>query len=237
MRTVAISVISMLIGFYVIEALASLFLIHGASNNKRLFLVPWMIERATQLTFYMVLLISIGFYFFTSPATIGYSLAAIIFGGITLCEYPICTCNDNKLLIKSNQFVGFNLYCFMCVYSLFALMRDAEEYQRLTGGPQRQQPPNYGNTGTTYVKIWTNLLATTWLKAATGIWSIYGVKVSETKSFLTRGLPMEIIKAKNKFDTRDQLRSLRYFNDYLIKKNIEMNVKTAMNIRKFAVRP
>lgn len=42
----------------------------------------------------------------------------------------------------------------MCVYSLFALMRDAEEYQRLVGS-QQAQPPNYGNTGqgTTYVKI------------------------------------------------------------------------------------
>lgn len=38
MRNMAIFIISMLIGFYVIEALASLFLIHGASNNKRLFL-------------------------------------------------------------------------------------------------------------------------------------------------------------------------------------------------------
>lgn len=47
---------------------------------------------------------------------------------------------------------------------------------------------------------------------------------------------MEIIKAKNKFDTRDQLRSLCYFNDYLIKKNSKMNVKTAMNIRKFAIK-
>jgi len=129
MRMVAITIISMLIGFYVIEALASLFLIHGASNNKRLFLMPWLIERASQLVFYIVLLLGIGFYFFTSPQTIGYSLVAIIFGGITLC---------------------FNLYCFMCVYSLFVLMRDAEEYQRLT---QRQPPPNYGNTDTTYVKI------------------------------------------------------------------------------------
>lgn len=66
-------------------------------------------------------------------------------------------------LIEFQYFVGFNLYCFMCVYSLFALMRDAEEYQRLTGGPQRQPPPNYGNAGTTYVKIWVYLLPTTWL--------------------------------------------------------------------------
>lgn len=51
-------------------------------------------------------------------------------------------------------FLVFNIYCFMCVYSLFALMRDAEEYQRLVGS-QQSQPPNYGNTGqgTTYVKI------------------------------------------------------------------------------------
>lgn len=38
MRNIATFIISMLIGFYIIEALASLFLIHGASNNKRLYL-------------------------------------------------------------------------------------------------------------------------------------------------------------------------------------------------------
>jgi hypothetical protein len=133
MRSMAVTVISMLIAFYVIEALASLFLIHGASNNKRLFLVPWMIERATQLIFYTILWLSIGLYLFTSPQTIGYSMFSLVFGGIALF---------------------FNIYCFMCVYSLFALMRDAEEYQRLVGS-QQSQPPNYGNTGqgTTYVKI------------------------------------------------------------------------------------
>jgi len=132
MRKMAISIISMLIGFYVIEALASLFLIHGASNNKRLFLVPWMIERATQLVFYTILWLSIGLYFFTSPQTIGYSLFAIVFGGFSLF---------------------FNFYCFMAVYSLFSLMRDAEEYRRLISVRQ-SQPPNYsGTTGTTYVKI------------------------------------------------------------------------------------
>jgi len=131
MRRMAISIISLLIGFYVIEALASLFLIHGASNNKRLYLVPWMLERATQLMFYTVLWLSIGFYLLTSSQTIAYSIMTLIFGGISLF---------------------FNFYCFMCVYSLFALMRDAEEYQRLIGR-QQAQPPNYGNAGTTYVKI------------------------------------------------------------------------------------
>jgi Domain of unknown function (DUF4728) len=86
MRNMAISIISLLIGFYIIEALASLFLIHGASNNKRLFLVPWLLERATQLIFYTVLWLSIGFYLFTSPQTIGYSLGALVFGGFTLCK-------------------------------------------------------------------------------------------------------------------------------------------------------
>jgi len=131
MRRMTISIISLLIGFYVIEALASLFLIHGASNNKRLYLVPWMLERATQLMFYTVLWLSIGFYLLTSSQTIAYSIMTLIFGGISLF---------------------FNFYCFMCVYSLFALMGDAEEYQRLIGR-QQAQPPNYGNAGTTYVKI------------------------------------------------------------------------------------
>jgi len=86
MHRAAVSIISMLIGFYIIEALASLFLIHGASNNKRLFLVPWMIERATQLIFYSILWLSIGLYFFTSTQTIGYSLITIVIGGIALCK-------------------------------------------------------------------------------------------------------------------------------------------------------
>jgi Domain of unknown function (DUF4728) len=86
MRTTAISIISLLIGFYVIEALASLFVIHGASNNKRLFLIPWMLERSIQLIFYTILVLSIGLYFFTSSQTVGYSLVTIIFGGISLCK-------------------------------------------------------------------------------------------------------------------------------------------------------
>jgi len=131
MRNMAITIISMLIGFYVIEALASLFLIHGASNSKRLFLVPWMIERATQLIFYTALWMTFGFYFFTSSHTMWVSIITTILGGISLF---------------------FNFYCFMCVYSLFVLMRDAEEYQRLIGA-QQGRPPTYGNTGTTYVKI------------------------------------------------------------------------------------
>lgn len=151
MRTTAISIISLLIGFYVIEALASVFLIHGASNNKRLYLVPWMLERAVQLIFYAILILSIGLYFFTSSQTIGYSLVTIIFGGLSLCKYR----NDSQKLPWNNfrhNFPVFNFYCFMCVYSLFALMRDAEEYQRLIGIHQ-SAPPSYGNSGTTYVKI------------------------------------------------------------------------------------
>lgn len=86
MRNFAISAISMLIGFYVVECVASLFLLHGASNNKRLFLVPWMVERASRLVFYTVLWISIGIYFFTSPQTIGYSIVTLIFGAFPLSE-------------------------------------------------------------------------------------------------------------------------------------------------------
>lgn len=84
MRRAAVSIISMVIAFCVIEALASIFLIHGASNNKRLYLVPWMIERAFQLTFYTVLFLWIGMYLLTSPETFSYSLMTIIFGGISL---------------------------------------------------------------------------------------------------------------------------------------------------------
>lgn len=151
MRRMAISIISLLIGFYVIEALASLFLIHGSSNNKRLYLVPWMVERATQLMFYTVLWISIGFYFLTSTQTIAYSLITIIFGGISLSK--LLHLSVYHLMTFCFYFLVFNFYCFMCVYSLFALMRDAEEYQRLIGSRQQSFPPNYGNNGTTYVKI------------------------------------------------------------------------------------
>jgi hypothetical protein len=56
MRSSAIFIISMLIGFYVIEALASLFLIHGASNNKRLFLgkATFMILIFNHIEFYQI---------------------------------------------------------------------------------------------------------------------------------------------------------------------------------------
>lgn len=147
----AITIISMLIGFYVIEAFASLFLIHGASNNKKLYLVPWMIERATQLIFYTILWLSIGLYFFTSSQTIGYSLFAIVFGGFSLCKFNYIRANTK---IQKTLFSVFNFYCFLCVYSLFSLMRDAEEYRRLIVTPQQSQAPNYSaTTGTTYVKI------------------------------------------------------------------------------------
>ena len=103
----AISIISLLIGFYVIEALASLFLIHGASNNKRLYLVPWMVERATQLMFYTILWLSIGFYLLTSPQTFAYSLMTIIFGGVSLCKL-----HSFKISITFNSFMTFfNFYC------------------------------------------------------------------------------------------------------------------------------
>lgn len=46
----------------------------------------------------------------------------------------------------------FNYFCFLCVYSLFVLMRDAEEYQRLVAR-HNVPPPSYTSTGTTYVKI------------------------------------------------------------------------------------
>ena len=49
-------------------------------------------------------------------------------------------------------FLVFNYFCFLCVYSLFVLMRDAEEYQRLVAR-QNVPPPSYTSTGTTYVKI------------------------------------------------------------------------------------
>jgi hypothetical protein len=87
MRNSAIFIISMLIGFYVIEALASLFLIHGASNNKRLFLVPWIFERSIQLIYYTVLWLFMGLYFFTSSETIGYSIFVTVFGGLALCKF------------------------------------------------------------------------------------------------------------------------------------------------------
>jgi Domain of unknown function (DUF4728) len=86
MRNAAIFIISMLIGFYVIEALSSLFLIHGASHNKRLLLVPWLFGRSLQLVYYTALWLAIGLYFFSSSQTIGYSLFTIIFGGLGLCK-------------------------------------------------------------------------------------------------------------------------------------------------------
>ena len=86
MHNAAIFIISMLIGFYVIEALASLFLVHGAAYNKRMFLVPWMLERSIQLFYYTALWVFIGLYFFTSSETVGYSIFTIIFGGLGLCK-------------------------------------------------------------------------------------------------------------------------------------------------------
>ncbi|KAL7047429.1 hypothetical protein ACKWTF_002902 [Chironomus riparius] len=130
MHNAAIFIISMLIGFYVIEALASLFLVHGAAYSKRLFLVPWMLGRSIQLVYYTSIWLFISLYFFTSTSTITISIFCMIFGAFGLF---------------------FNFYCFMCVYSLFALMRDAEEYQRLT--IRHNPPPNYTSTGTTYMKI------------------------------------------------------------------------------------
>lgn len=86
MHKAAIFIISMLIGFYVIEALASLFLVHGAAYNKRMCLVPWLFERTLQLFYYTILWLFIGLYFFSSSETIGYSIFAIVFGGIGLCK-------------------------------------------------------------------------------------------------------------------------------------------------------
>ncbi|KAG5677520.1 hypothetical protein PVAND_007275 [Polypedilum vanderplanki] len=137
MHNAAIFIISMLIGFYVIEALASIFLVYGAAYNERMFLVPWLVERTIQLCFYTVIWLFIGLYLFTSSQTVGYSIYSVIFGGIALF---------------------FNFYCFMCVYSLFVLMREAQEYQRLTVHHAHvSPPPNYTqlnrSSGTTYVKI------------------------------------------------------------------------------------
>lgn len=86
MHNAAIFIISMLIGFYVIEALSSLFLVHGAANNRRMFLVPYLMERAIQLTYYTILWLFIGLYFFSSSQTIGYSIFTLVFGGIGLCK-------------------------------------------------------------------------------------------------------------------------------------------------------
>lgn len=89
MRNAAVSIISMLIGFYIIECLASIFLIHGASNNKRMYLVPWLVERGTQLFFYMMVILAMGLYFFTSMDTIKFSLITIVFGGFYLSKYNL----------------------------------------------------------------------------------------------------------------------------------------------------
>jgi hypothetical protein len=115
----AISIISMLIGFYVIEALASLFLVHGASNNKRLFLVPWLLERATQLIFYAVLWLSIGFYLFTSPQTIGYSMVTFVFGGFTLCKFQ-----SRMIYDDADCFTTFSLQPLLLLNRLLAVRVD-----------------------------------------------------------------------------------------------------------------
>lgn len=86
MHNAAIFIISMLIGFYVIEALASLFLVHGAAQNKRMFLVPWMLERSIQLIYYTAIWLFISLYFFTSSQTVLFSIVCIISGGLGLCK-------------------------------------------------------------------------------------------------------------------------------------------------------
>lgn len=121
MRNMAISIISMLIAFYVIEALASLFLIHGASNNKRLYLVPWMLERTIQLVFYTILWLFIGLYFFTSPQTIGYSMFAIVFGGISLCKFKILDFYLGYLI----NFFHFSLQLLLFPMRLFVVRTHA----------------------------------------------------------------------------------------------------------------
>lgn len=69
----------------------------------------------------------------------------------------LCVSFDVKKLTHLSDrfppFLVFNLYCFLCVYSLFVLMREAEEYQRLIGAQHQVRQPNYGNTDTTHVKI------------------------------------------------------------------------------------
>jgi hypothetical protein len=88
MRHAAVAMLTVLIGFFIIEALASLFLIHGASNNKRLYLVPWLLERAVHLIYQMVVWLSIGFYFFNSDNSMQYSVVTFIIGGFVICKFP-----------------------------------------------------------------------------------------------------------------------------------------------------
>lgn len=62
---------------------------HSNALNFDLFLVPWMMERAVQLTYYTIVWLAIGLYFFTSSQTIGYSIFTLVFGGMALCEKNI----------------------------------------------------------------------------------------------------------------------------------------------------
>jgi hypothetical protein len=128
LRDAAVASIAIMIGFYVIECIASLFIVVGASNNKRLYLVPWLIERACQLLFFTVMVIIFALFFITNVKTFAVSLSVVIIGGLIFI---------------------FHLYCFLCVYSLYHLILEMEQHQPLLAPGISN--PNY--SGTTYVKI------------------------------------------------------------------------------------
>lgn len=86
MRHMAVALITIFIGFYVIEALASLFLVHGVSSNKRFYLVPWILGKSVHLIYQVIVWLTVGFYFFTSKHTIGLSIFTFVVGGLVICE-------------------------------------------------------------------------------------------------------------------------------------------------------
>jgi hypothetical protein len=87
MTHAALAMLTILIGFFIIEAVASLFLIQGASNNKRLYLVPWLLERAVHLIYQMVIWLSLGVFMFTSEQSMQNSVFTFIIGGLVICKF------------------------------------------------------------------------------------------------------------------------------------------------------
>jgi hypothetical protein len=87
MRDAAVASIAIMIGFHVIECLASLFIIIGASHNKRLYLVPWLIERAVQLLFFVIMVIVFALFFITNLSTVTISLSVLVVGGLIFGNY------------------------------------------------------------------------------------------------------------------------------------------------------
>jgi hypothetical protein len=61
-------------------------------------------ERAVQLTYYTLVWLGIGLYFFTSSQTIGYSIFTFLFGGLALCE------NANDLIFYDLYFNFFYIF-------------------------------------------------------------------------------------------------------------------------------